>query len=130
MKKLTKFLGIFFMVLFVVGCGAQDKKPSDVAEAVKNKESFIVVASASDCAACKVYMPIVDEYSKENKDTKVLNVVIDELKEDQEKTDFIAKYNVSATPTTIFFNKGEVKTIKTGTLSKDELVDFTKDYLK
>lgn len=136
MKRMKKIL-MSALALFVVitisacsGASGKDISPSQLNDKIAAKDTFIVVASQSTCGACKAYEPTVDEFMQKDKDTKLYDVVIDKISDDQEKNDFLTKYNITGTPTTLFFKNGELKTMVEGVISLDKLESLANQYTK
>jgi len=95
---------------------------------VKKEEDFteseglcVVDFYGTWCPPCKALMPILDEFSKNNKDVKIVKVNIDD------HGPMALKYNVMAVPTLMLFKDG--KSIKTaqGFLTKEKLEEFAKE---
>lgn len=133
MKKLLSLLAVFFLAIGIVGCSGsavQSTDPKGVNEKIEKKESFVLVASSTTCAYCKEYEPIVKEFTEKMPDVSVVKVDIDKISDQTEKNDFITKFVISGTPTTIMINKGEVKMTKSGALTEAQLEELANQYLK
>lgn len=136
MKRMKKIL-LSALALFIVitisacsGAGGKDISPSQLNEKISAKETFVLVASQSTCGACKAYEPTVEEFIQKDKDIKLYDVVIDKVSDAQEKNDFLTKYNITGTPTTLFFKDGELKTMVEGVISLDKLESLSNQYVK
>ena len=131
MKKLFSFLILMALSIGLVACGSSNQiQPSDLAKKIENKESMIVEVSASTCSYCKQYEPIVAEFTKKNPDVTVLNIVLDKIKDPDEKSNFVLKYAITGTPTTLFFKDGELQSTVTRVLSLNELEEMYNEYVK
>jgi thioredoxin 1 len=76
---------------------------------------------ASWCGPCQMLSPIIDEIGEEQKDTvKVVKVDVDA------QVALAGQYNVSAIPTVIIFDKGELKNTIVGFHQKQEYLDALK----
>lgn len=77
----------------------------DILEKISQKESFILVATMTSCSHCISYKPILNDVLKEN---NIKAYEIDLQKQElSDRNDFVKEFNVSGTPTTLFFVKGE-----------------------
>ncbi|WP_423364164.1 thioredoxin family protein [Mycoplasma sp. P36-A1] len=132
MKKLLSLLTVFFLAIAIVGCSKSSVEvvdPAKVTEKIDAKESFILVASSTTCEYCKQYEPIVKEFTDKKENVNVVKVEIDQISDQSEKSNFINKFVISGTPTTIIISKGEVKMTKAGVLTEAELEDYTSQYI-
>ena len=133
MKKLVSILSLFVLCIGLVACSSSSEvtkaTPADVNTKIENKESFIVVVSSDTCSACQAYRPVIKEFINKVDDASLIEVVIDNL-EGQEKNDFIIKYSITGTPTTLFFKDGELKTMVGHVISEPELEEMFNTYLK
>lgn len=82
------------------------------------KRPVLVDFWASWCAPCRQMSPRVESFAEENKNVSVVKMNI------EDNSDIPTKFNIQTIPTFILFVKGEVKDIKTGTLSKGELANL------
>lgn len=70
------------------------------------------------CGPCQMLGPIIEEVGKELSDkVKVLKLNVDE------EPQIASKYGISAIPTVILFNKGQVKQVFVGFRQKQEYLD-------
>jgi thioredoxin 1 len=84
-------------------------------EVINSKIPVLVDFWAEWCGPCKMLGPIIDEVSDLTGDkAKVMKLNVDESPQTA------AKYGITAIPTVILFENGEVKTTKTGLLPKSE----------
>ena len=127
MKKIIKTLFVLSLCIFVSACSSSSIaqiQPSDVNDKISKKETFVLVVSSSECAACKAYSPELETFTKENPDIKIFDVEIESIKDEQEKTNFINKFTLRDTPQTIIFKDGEIVGVQSGLLSSNELKIF------
>lgn len=70
------------------------------------------------CGPCQMLGPIIEEVGKELSDkVKVLKLNVDE------EPQIASKYGISAIPTVILFNEGQVKQVFVGFRQKQEYLD-------
>ncbi len=70
------------------------------------------------CGPCKMLSPIVDEVAEEVTDVKVAKLNADDAGE------IAAKYKVSAIPTLLVFEGGEVVKQSTGLVAKEKILEL------
>ena len=126
MKRLSKFLLLFIVVLSVTGCGNKYLKSisyKEYQELIDNKETFILEVMKTGCTYCEKLKPKLEELTKEYKiEIKVLNTA--KLSEEDSKK-FYSDTGISGTPTILFFTNGTEETISsriTGNVSSDKLL--------
>lgn len=74
------------------------------------------------CGPCKMMHPIVEEFSKQYSDLKIIKVDVD-------KHDSIAReYAVMSIPTLILFKDGNVVEKNVGFMPKEQLEQWVKNY--
>jgi predicted bacteriocin transport accessory protein len=110
MKKIIGLLVVMMIVLS--GCssdkGLEKVEAKSVIERLDNDESLVVVIGQSTCSACLQYIPVLEEVIK-NYTVNLAYVEIDKDNKDdvsQLVEDYLIEAN--ATPTTYFFEKGEL----------------------
>ena len=87
------------------------------AEVLKSATPVLVDYWAEWCGPCQMIAPLLDQVAAEYADkVKVVKVDID----DNQAT--AAKYGIRGIPTLMIFQDGELKTTKTGALSKSQLI--------
>jgi thioredoxin 1 len=85
-------------------------------EVLKSKMPVVVDFWAEWCNPCRIFSPVLEEVSKEYAGKlKFFKMNADE----NEKT--AAEYNVLSIPTVLFFEKGEVRAMSVGAISKPDL---------
>lgn len=85
------------------------------------KEGKVLVdCYANWCGPCKMLSPIIDNLSKEIKDTKFYKLDVDEAPETS------MKYGIMSIPTLLLFKDGELDNTLVGLRSKEELEEFLK----
>lgn len=129
MKKIFSIIAIFFIVITLAGCTSGNANASDVQKQVDNKESFMLYIGSTTCAACQAFNPVYEEFQKDHSDYKTTAVKLDQLSE-QDNATLVKKYHVAATPTLVFFRKGEVTSSVEGARPKAELEKLYAKYVK
>lgn len=89
-------------------------------EVLNSTKTVVIDFYATWCGPCKMYTPIVEEFSKENEDIKVVKIDIDETQ------DIAFEYNVMSIPTTIIIKEGKEVDRAVGIISKDVLSHMVK----
>ena len=74
---------------------------------------------ASWCGPCRMLAPIYEEIAKELKD----EVMFAKLNVD-ENAEIAGQYHVASIPTFIVFKKGQVTARRTGTMSKEDILNL------
>ena len=74
---------------------------------------------ASWCGPCRILAPIYDEIAKELKD----EVMFAKPNAD-ENAEIAGQYHVASIPTIIVFKKGQVTARRTGTMSKEDILNL------
>jgi thioredoxin 1 len=85
-------------------------------EVLKSKIPVIVDCWATWCGPCRMYGPVMEEVSKEY-DGKIKFVKLDV--DDNDK--IAQKYEIMSIPTTLLVEKGQIKAVNVGAVSKDAL---------
>lgn len=84
-------------------------------EVLDNKGKVLVDFWAPWCGPCQMLGPIIEEIGEENKDkVKVVKLNVDENNE------IAGQYNVTAIPTVILFENGEIKQTFVGFRQKQD----------
>lgn len=85
-----------------------------------SKGTVIVDFYADWCGPCKMLSPVLEEFSKENKDIEVVKVNVDNFQ------DLAMEYKVMTIPNLIVFKDGEIKNNSVGFIDKDTLENLVK----
>ena len=86
---------------------------------ITTKEGIVLLDFYADwCQPCKVYSPIIEEFSKEVSDIFIGKVNIDLHNK------FTLKYGIRSIPTTIIFKNGELMKKIPGVMQKNKLHDL------
>ena len=95
---------------------------SDIDDVLKSKEKAFVLFYASWCPYSQRFLPIFEDYAKQNPQ-ECLSVVIDD------KPDLCEKYQIEYYPTVLLFKRGSVEKRLDATpgvgLTKSQLKDIT-----
>jgi thioredoxin 1 len=86
------------------------------AEVTKQTGIVLVDFYTDDCAPCRMMMPVLEELSNEQNDFKIVKV------DAAANLELAANFRVSAVPTFVLFNNGQVKGQFTGARSKKNLL--------
>lgn len=129
MKKTLKILCLLLVLLtFTIGCRNDEKISSEYLkeidytsfkEKIQNKDGFILEITQDGCSNCSAFAPkfinVLEKYK-----IVVFNLNISYMTE-EEKDEFLDKYDVDGTPTVLFFEDGkETSTLKRIVGNKDE----------
>ena len=137
MKKTMRFLSLFLVLsLLLVGCektmDKSDEYLTDIDYAtfismVDNGSNFILEVVQTGCSNCTAFSPKFESVLTEYKIT-AYSLNISDLS-DADRGAFLDKYDVSGTPTVMFFEDGkETSTMKrlTGNQSKEKIISKLK----
>ena len=140
MKKILLSLTVIVGTLLILtGCGSKkstyvELSYSDFLKKIENKETFPLVVGSSECSHCADFKITMEKFIEEYQVTvyyiNILNLSTEEYNE------FITYVNFGgSTPTTVFINDGEEKTIYNrivGALSYSKVVSKYTDagYIK
>ena len=135
MKKL-KFLGLILVIFLVSGCSKSNLEKISYKEyknLIENNETFVLEVMRTDCSHCQTLKPKLEEITKEY-DIKIKYINLNTLTE-KELDDFIEIINTDSTPTIIFYEDGEEKSMATrliGSAPKNKIITKFKDmgYIK
>ena len=131
MKKL-KYLFIVLVVFSIVGCskasGLENISYSEYKELISNKENFVLEVMRDGCSHCETLKPRLESVASEyNLDIKVINLA---HLSDEDYIEFTKEIGTGATPTVIFYKKGEEKSVATriiGSVSEEKIINKFKD---
>lgn len=90
-----------------------------------SKEYVLVEFWADWCNPCKILSPILEEVSKDYSE----KILVGKINIDSNPI-IPAKYSIRGIPTLLLFYKKKVLDTKIGALSKIELIEFLKNYIK
>jgi thioredoxin 1 len=93
---------------------------STIADTLNTNKVVLIDFYAEWCGPCRMYGPILDEFSNENPDVIIGKVNVDN------NDDIAAKYGIRGIPTTIIFKNGEVVNRVSGVILKDKLIELVK----
>ncbi len=96
-------------------------------EMIDNKETFVIVATMTSCSHCISYKPVFNDVLKKN-NIKGYEIDLQE-QESSIRNTFNNKYDVSGTPTTLFFINGEENKDSriVGNQSKEQIITSLKE---
>lgn len=83
---------------------------NELQEKVKNKDSFILVITRTDCSHCAEYKPVLTEVLNKYKIAAYQLDTDPDILSDEEIAKLKDIASISGTPTTIFIENGEEKT--------------------
>lgn len=96
-----------------------------LAEVLNNEKLVVVDFFATWCGPCQMLSPILIELEKEYcENVEFYKVDVDESQ------DCAMRYGITAMPTLLFFKNGEELERKVGFLTKEELEEIIKDFIK
>ncbi len=87
--------------------------------AKKDNQKLVIDFFATWCGPCQMYIPIFDKVSNQLENVKMVKIDIDTITEPT-----AIKYGVSAVPTTVMIENGEVIGTKQGFIVEAELIKF------
>ena len=90
-------------------------------EVLSSDKKVLADFNADWCGPCKMLKPIVEEFSDNNDDIKVVSINIDDEDELSEK------YNVLSIPCLVVFDKGKEIKRKVGLISRDDIDTLISD---
>ena len=103
---------------------------SEYEKMVEDGDAFVVVIERTGCSYCQMYMPIMEEYAKENK-IAVTYINTDNLTDDEmnklSTTNKYLKKNQWGTPTTLFMLGDRIVDSIGGYVEKESIEAFFKD---
>lgn len=102
----------------------------EYAELVENNEAFIIVIERTGCGYCQMYMPILEEVTKEKK-VSILYIDTETLTEEEfnllNTKNAYLKRNNWGTPTTLLMLGNRVLDSIGGYVEKEEVLSFLSD---
>lgn len=93
---------------------------STIADTLNTDKVVLIDFYAEWCGPCRMYGPILDEFSNENPDVIIGKVNVDN------NDNIAANYGIRSIPTTIIFKNGEVVNRVSGVILKDKLIELVK----
>lgn len=91
---------------------------SSIKEVLNTDKIVLIDFYAEWCGPCRMYGPILEEFSDANADVIVGKVNVDENNE------ISAFYGIRSIPTTLVFKNGEVVNKVSGVVQKDKLAEL------
>ena len=88
---------------------------NEVDKLVKTNGITMVCLKAEWCGPCRIYSPMIKEFSDENQDISVVVLNVDE------SPSFATKHGIRSIPTTILFKNGQIITKIPGVIPKEKL---------
>lgn len=132
-NKVKKGLFVLLCIGLLGGCGKKVEPgevisvtSGDILTMIENKETFVVYMGQTTCPHCQDYAPIIDEVCEE-KGATIYKVMLD-LSDPENNMVFVQDYGLEYTPTTFYFEEGEMITSFVGNVTTKELTDFLKKY--
>jgi thioredoxin 1 len=93
---------------------------STIADTLNTDKVVLIDFYAEWCGPCRMYGPILDEFSNDNPDIIIGKVNVDN------NDNIAANYGIRSIPTTIIFKNGEVVNRVSGVITKDKLIELVK----
>jgi thioredoxin 1 len=90
---------------------------------VENAENIVIKFEADWCSPCKAMKPIVEDFARNNPQTKVLAVDV----EGDGIFDILKDYGVRSVPTFVRVKNGSLIKTATGAISRAELSSFAEE---
>lgn len=142
MKKLLKYFTLFIIPLvFIIGCENTSKNENEKAqneehlktitydelkEKISNKDTFILEVVQTGCPNCTEFTPVFTKVLEEN-NIVAYSINLTNFDKDEDFNAFQEEYNVSGTPTVIFFKDGsETSTMRRLVGNQDESIIISK----
>ncbi|WP_273585077.1 thioredoxin family protein [Columbia Basin potato purple top phytoplasma] len=98
----------------------KNKTNIDLDFIINQNKTILIDFFASWCGPCQKLMPILEVFSKENPNIKLIKLDGDLY------PDYMNQYNIKSFPTLILFRDGKEIKRKIGYCSKEELISFVK----
>lgn len=137
MKKILTIFICFICLFIFTGCSNSNLEKIDYSEFTKlmnNKSTFILYIGSTTCHNCESFSPKFEEVINDYNISNVKYIEIDKLNDD-DKTNFNTTINVSGTPTVVFIEDGEEKSMTNrinGNVDKEKIISRFKSngYIK
>ena len=94
-------------------------------ELYDSKRSFYLIISSNECKACKIYINDLNE-NLDKYNLKIYALIVEGLDSDQINL-LKEEFNVKQVPTTLFFERGDLKNNKV-LLDGHDFVEFINDF--
>ena len=126
-KVISKLFILVIGIFFISGCSKGNLTEINYKEfknLIDNKESFILYVGSTDCHNCTEFTPKFEEVLDEYSIDKAKIIEIDKL-DDEDKNEFNKIINVSGTPTVVFIEDGEEKSMTNrinGNVDKEKII--------
>ena len=95
-----------------------NKNKEEAKKLIDSKKLVIIDFFASWCGPCQMFIPVFEEFAKNNKDIEMFKVDIDN------DADFAGESNVQGVPTIIAYKDGKELSRFSGFKSAEELKEF------
>ena len=107
MKKIMNVVLLLVMVVMLTGCKGSVKEISykTFKNKVSNRGTFVVEIKKDGCPYCTEYEPVFNKVMKDN-GVNAYTLNLSSLGTN-ENSDISVNYEITATPTTLFFKDGE-----------------------
>jgi len=137
MKNMLKIFSILLFIIFITACSNNNIKSinyKDFDKLIENKKTFILYIGSTSCINCTEFEPKFKEviYNYNISEVKYIDL---EKFSDEEKNELNKVVNISGTPTVVFINNGEEKSMTNrinGNVSKEKIISRLKsnEYIK
>ena len=88
-------------------------------EVLKSDKPVVLEFTSKSCPPCVAMLTTLIDIAKNNGDIKIATVDMDDSTNEQ----IVTKYEVSATPTLIIFENGEVKNTLVGAVNENQILE-------
>lgn len=92
-------------------------------ELISSDKITIVDFWAEWCGPCRTQLPILENFAKNNQDTQVVKINVDQ------NAELASTYGVKSIPTIIYFKKGKIQNKTVGVQQENQLDEIKKQII-